>query len=158
MIKFSRVFKKKFTEKDITLVESIYQKYFASLIDRDVKFGYTSTRVLGKAYYELDTILIRKISPHTIAHELMHLAQHNERNGIPTGERSCDIFTCALGEDVCDNVTYISTHNATSDVIHSICKEAVEKRGQGFRNYISWAEAQFETRAKERWTRLWSGE
>ncbi len=160
MIKFSRVFREKFTAEDAALVEGIFQKYFTGLIDRDVKVGYTSTPVLGKAYFELDTILIRKISPHTIAHELMHIAQHNLRNRIPTGERSCDVFTCALGEDVCDSVTYIATHNASPEVIHSVCKEAVEKRSQGFRNYISWAEDQFEQKAKEGpsgWARFWSG-
>ena len=43
MIKFSRVFREKFTEGDAALVEGIFQKYFTGLIDRDVKVGYTST-------------------------------------------------------------------------------------------------------------------
>jgi hypothetical protein len=162
MLKFSWKFRKKFSEEEMLLVDSIYQKYFVNLIDGDVKVGHTSTRVLGKAYYEINTILIRKISPHTIAHELMHIAQHNQRNGIPTGEKSCDIFTCALGEDVCDNVTYLSTRSLGKDVIHQVCKEAVEKRSQGFRNYISWAEKQFAERSRTTnvMSRLfpWSGE
>jgi hypothetical protein len=155
MMIFSRVFNKKFSEEERLLVEKIYQKYFSNLIDVDVKVGYTGTRVLGKAYYELNTILLREISPHTIAHELMHIAQHNQRNGIPTGEKSCDVFTCALGEDVCDGVTYLSTHNLRAEAVNQVCREAVEKRKQGFRNYISWAEKQFAERAKTNWQSRW---
>lgn len=115
-----------------------------------MKVGYTSTRVLGKAYAGSNTILLRRISPHTIAHELMHLAQHNKKNMIPIGERSCDVYTCALGEDVCDTVTYLRIHGATPNIIHTVCKEAITKRNQGFRNYISWVENQFEIRMKSK--------
>ena len=68
----------------------------------------------------------------------MHLAQWNRKNGIPGGERSCDVYTCALGEDVCDHIAYLSTRNASAKMVHQVCKEAVEKRSAGYRNYISW--------------------
>ena len=146
---FTKLFMRKFTAEDAKKVDGIYCKYFTALIEGDVRVNYTRSRyLLGKATVgrKYKTILLKKIVPHTVAHELMHLAQGNG-NGIPHGERACDVYTNALGEDVCDHSYYIKTHSASPELIHQVCKEAVEKRNAGLRNYISWAEDEMKARS-----------
>ena len=145
---FTKLFMRKFNADDAKKVEEIYNKYFFSLIAGDVRVNYTKSRhLLGKATAggKYKTILLKKVVPHTVAHELMHLSQGNG-SGIPSGERSCDIYTNALGEDVCGNSYYINTHNASPALMHQVCKEAVAKRNSGYRNYISWAENELKSR------------
>lgn len=159
MLAFTDSFRKNFDREDEALVSAVHDKYFSGLIAGTVKVGYTSNpRVWGIADADTGSVRFNRISPHTVAHELMHIAQHDRRNGIPEGERSCDVFTCALGEEVCDNVSYLRTHGATPDVIHQVCKEAVANRENGMRNYIVWAESEFKRRMSGKgfwsvWTR-----
>ena len=140
MIEFTKRFRERFDLSAANAVEEIYSKYFTGLIDEKVRVSYTSSNVWGKADIESNTILLKRITRHTIAHELMHLAQYNQRNGIPQGERACDVYTCALGPDVIDNVFYILTHRAPAEIIHESCREAIGKRREGMRNYIQYAE------------------
>ena len=102
-----------------------------------------------------------QISFHAIAHEFVHLLQG--RHGIPTGERSCDLFSLARDWTLNDTAPYylsvprrfidenghIDPHHAR--LIYTAAKQAIELRQRGLRNYISYFER---TLAK---TDTWSG-
>lgn len=141
MLKFTDRFLSKFGSGAAATVSDIYNRYFEGKIHADVRVTYTrSRRVLGKADLTSNTIYLRKIDKHTIAHELMHLAQACPENGIPSGERACDVYTNALGPDVAMRSYYIKTWGAPAEAIHAACKEALEKRAQGMTRYIVYAE------------------
>lgn len=142
-IRFTKHFTDRFTADEMRLVERIYNQYFAGMIEGDVKVGRTTSRFLGIAMHSSNYILLRKITPHTVAHELMHIAQHNAKNLIPSGEVACDIYTNSLAEELCDHSSYLRTNGAAQGEIHRICAEAVSKRRSGYRNYISWTKKQF---------------
>lgn len=88
-----------------------------------------------------------QISYHAIAHEFVHLLQG--RHGIPTGERSCDLFSLARHWTLNDTAPYyvsvprhfidpsgnIDAHHA--QLICAVAKEAIALKQSGVRNYIS---------------------
>jgi hypothetical protein len=140
LIRFTKGFKERFGDDGVSRVKKIYDEYFTKLIERDVRVGYTRSNVWGSADTSTNSILLRRLDPHTIAHELMHLAQDESRNGIPQGERACDVYTNALGPDVAGSSTYIRTWGASPQLVSDCCREAVLLRARGLRNYIKYAE------------------
>ncbi len=95
-------------------------------------------------------------SYHTISHELVHLLQKRDQ-GIPQGERSCDVFSLARDWTLNDVIpSYVKVpasllrpdgtlHPQGARMVHCVAAEAVARRGDGLRNYI----AHFESRLRE---------
>ena len=91
----------------------------------------------------------------TLAHELMHLAQFNS-NGIPAGERACDIFALARmpPEFIDDSPSYLVVPRGLrtrwrpidAKMAHDLAVEALDLRRKGLRRYASWWETEFERR------------
>ena len=121
-------------------------RHFPELAGQTITVGYTRAH-LGAAIPEDLTIRLRarKVSYNTIGHELMHLVQG--RNGIPAGEKQCDIWTLARAELFCDEApTYLCLpeslqarwpHYALK--VRDRCLQAIALR-QSHRNYIRWLE------------------
>jgi hypothetical protein len=98
------------------------------------------------------------LSHHTIAHEFTHLLQG--RPGLPTGERSCDVFCLArhwtLNDAVPNYVRIPKTlvdekerlAEAGAKLIFTVASEAVHNRSKGLRNYIAWFESELAVRAQ----------
>lgn len=90
------------------------------------------------------------LSYHTIAHEFMHLLQGG--HGIPTGERSCDLFSLARHWTLNDAAPYYvrvpaaavdgrgRVRPAWARLFYDTAVEAVQLRLTGKRNYISYFE------------------
>ncbi len=91
----------------------------------------------------------------TIAHEFMHLVQFNTK-GIPSGERACDVYALSrLPPRFIDEApSYLVISKITRErwglwharIAHELAKAALEKRADGYRNYASWWEDEFERR------------
>jgi len=93
-------------------------------------------------------------SYHTLAHEFIHLLQG--KHGIPTGERSCDIYALARHWTLNDSPPYYvklpaefrtSSGNIRPEyakLIWTTARRAVEMRQAGTRNYISYFEKTLE--------------
>lgn len=91
----------------------------------------------------------------TIAHELMHLAQFNS-NGIPGGERACDIHALARlpPRYIDDSPSYLVVPRGlrgrwgkeAAELAHEVAKEALSVRARGLRRYAIWWENEFERR------------
>jgi hypothetical protein len=87
------------------------------------------------------------LSYHTITHEFVHLLQG--KHGIPTGERSCDLFSLARHWTLNDTAPYyVRIPTAAVDgrgrvrpvwgrLLYDTALEAIELRLAGRRNYIS---------------------
>jgi len=99
-----------------------------------------------------------RLSFHTISHELTHLLQG--RTGLPTGEKSCDVFSLARHWTLNDSVpNYVSIpktlidenerySEASATLIFAVASEAVQKRSLGLRNYIAWFETELARRVQ----------
>ena len=91
----------------------------------------------------------------TMAHELMHLAQFNS-NGIPGGERACDIHALARlpPRYIDDSPSYLVVPRglrggwcpSAAKMAHGLARKAVILRANGLRRYASWWESEFERR------------
>lgn len=93
-----------------------------------------------------------QVSYHTIAHELVHLLQSREL-GVPQGEKSCDVFALARHwtlNDVCPGyvrvpIPLLDGRGMFTDtgarLTFATALEAVGRRHQGMRNYITWFES-----------------
>jgi hypothetical protein len=89
----------------------------------------------------------------------MHLAQFNSE-GIPSGERACDIYAMARlpPELIDESPTYLVVPPEQRDVwtlkdgelARDLAKEALANRNKGMRNYARWWEDEFERRVFER--------
>lgn len=94
----------------------------------------------------------------TMAHELMHLAQFNAQ-GIPSGERACDVYALSRlpPELIDDSPSYLVISKPLrrlwgpemAMLSHELALEALRKREEGLRNYASWWEDEFESRAEK---------
>ena len=125
--------------------------YFPELESCTITVGVTE-RADGKADRETLSVWFRSrgVGSLTIAHELMHLLQG--RNGIPKGERSCDIYAMARHESLCDEAPHYLKippsflddrkhfHPWARPPVHALAREAIVRRGKGLRRYISWFE------------------
>lgn len=141
MIRFTKRFRARLGVEAEVLVERIYRDYFADLIEGDVTVSHTSSKgVWGRADPRSNTVLLRRADKHTIAHELMHLAQRCPKNSIPSGERACDLYTDALDPELAERSFYIKTWGAPPSLVWRTCREALQLRRVGLRNYIKYAE------------------
>lgn len=135
--------------------------FFPELDGTGVKVGLTR-RAAGFAAKEEPYIWInpRRLTRHTIAHELVHLLQF--RGLIPTGERSADLYALARHPVLVDDLPcYLRTPRslATADatlrakvpgLLFAVAAEALERRGEGHRTYLLW----FEEEVARRWGEL----
>jgi len=90
------------------------------------------------------------LSYHTIAHEFIHVLQGSD--GIPTGERSCDVFAMARHWTLNDALpTYVRIPKSFHDpagrmsetharILFEVASGALERRRRGLRNYIAFFE------------------
>lgn len=99
-----------------------------------------------------------RISYHTIAHELVHLLQRSGA-GLPTGERSCDVYS--LGRhwtlnDVAPAYVRLPAVLVEPDgtlsphagrVVYEAAAEALRRRREGLRRYIAFFEQSVRTAA-----------
>jgi hypothetical protein len=133
------------------------RRYFPELDGETIKVGLTKS-ASGMAVPGSNELWLNPthITYHTIAHELVHLLQGREA-GVPQGERSCDVFSLARHwtlNDVCPSYvkvphTLMDTRGVLSEeaarLVFDVASEAVRRRHNGMRNYITF----FETRLDE---------
>ncbi|MBU1699252.1 MAG: hypothetical protein KJ927_19970 [Candidatus Eisenbacteria bacterium] len=126
-------------------------RYFPELHESVVRVGVTrgaaGRAVVGEPQIWLNP---RNLSYQTIAHELIHVLQGRE--GVPNGERSCDLFSLARHHTLIDaRPAYLKLPSRAFDLRHrplpsvaplmyATACEAVEKRCAGYRRYITWFE------------------
>lgn len=144
--------------------------YFPELKDAAITIGYTRKH-LGSATviyrkHELHRLIIRlrarKVTYHTIGHELTHLVQglsygarSTDPDRIPTGEAQCDIWTLARGPLFLDDPpTYIKMPRLMrerwpdyAESVRELCIAAIAKRHTQ-RQYIRWLEQEIRQLAK----------
>jgi hypothetical protein len=148
--------------------------YFPELKDAVITIGYTrkhlgSATVIyhkGELYRLIIRLRVRKVTYHTIGHELTHLVQglaYGERFGtrsadperIPTGETQCDIWTLARDPLFLDDPpTYIKMPRIMrqrwpdyAESVRELCIAAIDKRHTQ-RQYIRWLEQEIGQLAK----------
>jgi len=148
--------------------------YFPELKDAVITIGYTrkhlgSATVIyrkGELYRLIIRLRVRKVTYHTIGHELTHLVQglaYGERFGtrsadperIPTGETQCDIWTLARDPLFLDDPpTYIKMPRIMrqrwpdyAESVRELCIAAIDKRHTQ-RQYIRWLEREIGQLAK----------
>jgi hypothetical protein len=148
--------------------------YFPELKDATITIGYTRKH-LGSAtviyrkhelYRLIIRLRVRKVTYHTIGHELTHLVQglsYGDRFGtrsadpdrIPTGETQCDIWTLARDPLFLDDPpTYIKMPRMMrerwpdyAESVRALCNAAIAKRHTE-RQYIRWLEQEIRQLAK----------
>jgi hypothetical protein len=139
---------------------------FPQLQDAAITIGYTrkhlgSATVIyrkGELYRLIIRLRVRKVTYHTIGHELTHLVQglaYGNRGRsvdpahIPVGETQCDIWTLARDPLFLDDPpTYIKMPRVMrerwpdyAEAVRELCIAAIEKRPTQ-RHYIRWLEAE----------------
>ena len=78
-----------------------------------------------------------------VFHELTHLLQRG--HGVPYGEESCTIFAMArLPIELMDanSLPYLGNFGCCQEMALQICRDAVDMRANGHRQYIKWAKGQ----------------
>jgi hypothetical protein len=127
-------------------------RYFPELSDRRIKVGLTRA-ASGMAVPGGDEIWLNpfRICYHTIAHELVHLLQRSGA-GLPTGERSCDVYSLARHwtlNDVAPSYVKLPARLLEFDgtlspqsarIVYEAAAEALEQRSRGLRRYIAYFE------------------
>lgn len=105
------------------------------------------------------------ISHHTIAHEFIHLLQG--KGGLPTGEKSCDLFSLARHWTLNDTAPYYvkippelvdkwgKIRPAHARLIFEVARHAVELRRSGKRHYIAYFEKALSNLTRSRRHALW---
>lgn len=129
------------------------RRYFPELDGDTIRVGLTK-QASGMAVPGSKELWLNPthISYHTIAHEFTHLLQRRDL-GVPQGERSCDVFSLARHwtlNDVCPSyvkvpVSLMDARGMLSEegsrAIYGAATDAVGRRHQGMRNYITWFES-----------------
>lgn len=127
------------------------RRFFPELDGRRLRVGITRSAA-GLAVPGGDEVWIHpsQTSYQSLAHEFVHLLQG--KNGIPAGERSCDVFALARHWTLNDSPPFyvrLPVGFQTTDgkirpecarLIYEIARRAVEMRKTGMRNYISYFE------------------
>jgi hypothetical protein len=102
-----------------------------------------------------------RLSYHTIAHELMHLLQCRNL-GIPAGEKACDVFALArhwtLNDEKPSYVRFppnIMNEKGRipedgAKLAFAVAREAITRRANGLRTYISFFEYELARRIDDR--------
>jgi hypothetical protein len=139
-------------EREVVLAKVRYvRRFFPELADLSLKLGLTRSAA-GFAELEGDRLWLnpRRLSLHTIAHELVHLLQG--RGLVPRGERSCDLFAMAREVTLVDTVPYyLKVPRALGDehgwlrpgmaaALHELAVESAVRREGGDRRYMRWFE------------------
>lgn len=165
--------KQRMTRRTLEMVQRALG-YFPELKDAAITIGYTRKH-LGSAtviyrkhelYRLIIRLRVRKVTYHTIGHELTHLVQglgYGERCGarsansdrIPTGETQCDIWTLARDQLFLDDPpTYIKMPRIMrerwpdyAESVRELCITAIAKRHTQ-RQYIRWLEQEIRQLAK----------
>jgi hypothetical protein len=122
---------------------------FPELQDRQVKCGFIrkGSRLAGSArsWTSPQQIALQPdASSTTIAHELTHLLQGN---GVPYGEKSCDIWALSRLEAADEQPYYILRHWKKGrwlrhrESVRRLCIQAIEVRRTN-KTYIKWLSGQ----------------
>jgi len=165
--------KQRLTRRTLEMVQRSLG-YFPELKDAAITIGYTrkhlgSATVIyrkGELYRLIIRLRVRKVTYHTIGHELTHLVQGLAYGGrfgtrsadpdrIPTGETQCDIWTLARDPLFLDDPpTYIKMPRMMrerwpdyADSVRELCIAAIHKRHTQ-RQYIRWLEQEIRQLAK----------
>jgi len=165
--------KQRLTRRTLEMVQRSLG-YFPELKDATITIGYTrkhlgSATVIyrqGELHKLIMRLRVRKVTYHTIGHELTHLVQglsYGERFGtrsaapdrIPAGETQCDIWTLARDPLFLDDPpTYIKMPRTMredwpdyADAVRELCIAAIAKRHTQ-RQYIRWLEQEIRQLAK----------
>ena len=172
-LRFTPQMKQRVTRRILEMVQRSLG-YFPELKDAAITIGYTrkhlgSATVIyrkGELYRLIVRLKVRKVTYHTIGHELTHLVQglaYGELNGtrsadpdrIPTGETQCDIWTLARDPLFLDDPpTYIKMPRRMrerwpdyAESVRELCIAAIAKRHTE-RRYIRWLEQEIRALAK----------
>ena len=132
---------------------------FPELLNRRITIGltraYEGSAELGSSVIRLNP---KNLSFFTVGHELTHLLQGD---GIPFGEKACDIYTIARSSLFLDTPPgYLRIGRNTerswkdySNSVQELCRRAIEYR-QSHRRYIMWLEANLVSLGKHRASKL----
>jgi hypothetical protein len=164
--------KQRMTRRTLEMVQRALG-HFPELKDAAITIGYTRKH-LGSAtviyrkqelYRLIIRLRVRKVTYHTIGHELTHLVQglayghrgaHSaDPSRIPVGETQCDIWTLARDPLFLDDPpTYIRMPRLMrehwpdyADSVRELCIAAIGKRHTQ-RQYIRWLEQEIRQLAK----------
>ena len=149
-------------------------RHVPELQGRKITVGYTAAH-LGSAVVPLAAadaarltirLKVKRLTYHTIGHELTHLLQalsrirpgrgKPEKDGrIPSGEKQCDVWTLARSGLFCDDApTYIRLPRAVREgwpvyarAVRRLAIAALEKR-KSYRLYIRWLEGRIRDLAR----------
>ena len=164
--------KQRLTRRTLEMVQRSLG-HFPELKDAAITIGYTRKHLgatviyrKGELYRLIIRLRVRKVTYHTIGHELTHLVQglaYGDRYGtrsadpdrIPTGETQCDIWTLARDPLFLDDPpTYIKMPRIMrehwpdyAESVRELCIAAIDKRHTQ-RQYIRWLEQQIGHLAK----------
>ena len=164
--------KQRLTRRTLEMVQRALG-YFPELQDAAITIGYTrkhlgSATVIyrkGELYRLIIRLRVRKVTYHTIGHELTHLVQglaYGHRGArsadpahIPVGETQCDIWTLARDPLFLDDPpTYIKMPRIMrerwsdyAESVRELCIAAIAKRPTQ-RLYIQWLEKEIIKLAK----------
>lgn len=149
-------------------------RHFPELHGKKITVGYTSAH-LGSAVVPLGAespvkftirLKVKNLTYNTIGHELTHLLQGLSRirssgrkakeDGIPFGEKQCDIWTLARSGLFCDDApTYLRLPRAVREnwtahgrSVRRLCIAALEKR-KTYRLYMRWLESRIKDLARK---------
>ncbi len=154
IIQYTAMMKKRLSRRAVSMLQASL-RHFPELSGKTITVGYTRAH-LGAAVREqlIIRLRVRKLCYNTIGHELTHLVQGF--NGIPEGEKQCDIWTLARSPLFCDDApTYLKLplplrmnwpHYASS--VRELCLQAIEMR-KSYRNYIQWLERELHQLGQE---------
>ena len=164
---FTRLMEKRLTRRVRAMIERSLP-YFSELRGKAITVGYTRAHLgsasvayrAGRVSRLIIRLKVRKLTFQTIGHELTHLVQglsHGDRRnpgfdhteGIPAGEKQCDIWTLARAPLFCDDPpSYLRLPRVLRDGwpdyaedVRKLCIGAIEKR-KHYRHYIRWLEAE----------------
>jgi len=127
------------------------RRFFPELDGRVIRVGLTraASGMAVQGGHEL-WINPSHVSYHTMAHELTHLLQGE--GGIPSGERSCDVFSMSRHWTLNDTPPYYvrfphsfldergRIRSEASMTLYTTARRAIELRRSGLRNYIAFFE------------------
>jgi hypothetical protein len=133
--------------------------FFPELDGLTLKVGLTRTAA-GLAAREEPWIWVnpRKLSRHTIAHELVHLLQ--ARDFVPSGEKSADLFALARHPHLVDDLPYYlrlprsfrmavaGQPESAATMLYRLACDSLVQREAGHRHYLRW----FERTLEDRWS------
>lgn len=147
-IRFTSVADAKFGAQFKERVLNVYS-LFLELHDKTITCGFIhrGAHLSGTARsWKQQIALQQNVSNTTIAHELTHLLQGN---GVPHGEKSCDIWAVArLPETMLDEQPYYLLRHwqkgrwlRNKEAVRQLCAQAIEVRRTN-RAYIKWLSAQ----------------